>query len=90
EEKKQLESLVINANTCAVNGEIVGKSAFEIAKLAGIDVPVDTKILIAECFTVGEKEPLTREKLSPVLAAIKVKGYEEGFERCEEMLELGG
>ncbi|GGI14713.1 bifunctional acetaldehyde-CoA/alcohol dehydrogenase [Gottfriedia solisilvae] len=90
EEKKKLESLVINEQTCAVNSDIVGKSAFEIAKLAGIDVPVDTKILIAECFSVGEKEPLTREKLSPVLAAIKVKGYEEGFKRCEEMLELGG
>jgi len=90
EEKKRLESLVINEQTCAVNSDIVGKSAFEIAKLAGIDVPVDTKILIAECFSVGEKEPLTREKLSPVLAAIKVKGYEEGFKRCEEMLELGG
>ncbi len=90
EEKKKLESLVINEQSCAVNSDIVGKSAFEIAKLAGIDVPVDTKILIAECFSVGENEPLTREKLSPVLAAIKVKGYEEGFKRCEEMLELGG
>jgi len=90
EEKKKLESLVINENTCAVNSDIVGKSAFEIAKLAGIDVSVDTKILVAECFSVGENEPLTREKLSPVLAAIKVKGFEEGFKRCEEMLAFGG
>lgn len=90
EEKKKLESLVINEQTCAVNGDIVGKSAFEIAKLAGINVPGDTKILIAECSSVGVNEPLTREKLSPVLAAIKVKGYEEGFKRCEEMLALDG
>jgi len=90
DEKKKLEKLVINELTCAVNGEIVGKSAFEIASLAGIKVSEDTKLLIVECGSVGPKEPLTREKLSPVLAAIKVKGYEEGFKRCEEMLELGG
>ncbi|XZF77127.1 bifunctional acetaldehyde-CoA/alcohol dehydrogenase [Bacillus sp. AL-1R] len=90
EDKKKLEKLVINEATCAVNGDIVGKSAYEIAKLAGIIVPEDTKILIVECTSVGEKEPLTREKLSPVLAAIKVNDKEEGFKRCGEMLELGG
>lgn len=90
DEKKKLESIVINEHTCAVNSDIVGKSAFGIAKLAGINVPEDTKILIVECSSVGVNEPLTREKLSPVLAAIKVKGYEEGFKRCEEMLHLGG
>ncbi|PGL69673.1 bifunctional acetaldehyde-CoA/alcohol dehydrogenase [Bacillus sp. AFS055030] len=90
EDKKKLEKLVINEATCAVNGDIVGKSAYEIAKLAGIIVPEDTKILIVECTSVGAKEPLTREKLSPVLAAIKVNDKEEGFKRCGEMLELGG
>jgi acetaldehyde dehydrogenase / alcohol dehydrogenase len=90
DEKKKLETLVINENTCAVNSDIVGKSAFEIASLAGIKVPEDTKILIVECSTIGGKEPLTREKLSPVLAAIKVKSQEEGFKRCKEMLQLGG
>lgn len=90
EEKKKLEKLVINENTCVVNSDIVGKSAFEIASLAGIKVPEDTKILIVECASVGVKEPLTREKLSPVLAAVKVKSQEEGFKRCEEMLNLGG
>ncbi|PEL10530.1 bifunctional acetaldehyde-CoA/alcohol dehydrogenase [Bacillus sp. AFS017336] len=90
EDKKKLEKLVINETTCAVNGDIVGKSAYEIAKLAGVSVPVDTKILIVECDNVGANEPLTREKLSPVLAIIKVNDKEEGFKRCEEMLELGG
>ncbi|WP_088013865.1 bifunctional acetaldehyde-CoA/alcohol dehydrogenase [Gottfriedia acidiceleris] len=90
EDKKKLEKLVINEATCAVNSDIVGKSAFEIATLAGVTVPKDTKILIVECESVGVNEPLTREKLSPVLAVIKVNGKEEGFKRCEEMLELGG
>lgn len=88
EEKKKLEKLVINENTCAVNADIVGKPAYEIASLAGVDVPQDTKILIVECEQVGE--PLTREKLSPVLAAIKVKGKDEGIKVCDEILHFGG
>lgn len=90
EEKKKLEMLVINESTCAVNADIVGKPAFEIASLAGINVPEATKILIAECSSVGAKEPLTREKLSPVLACLKAKSTEEGFTLCEDMLHLGG
>ncbi|MFF2876126.1 bifunctional acetaldehyde-CoA/alcohol dehydrogenase [Gottfriedia sp. NPDC057991] len=88
EEKKKLEGLVINENTCAVNADIVGKSPYEIATKAGVDVPQDTKILIVECERVGE--PLTREKLSPVLAAIKVKGKDEGIKTCDEILHFGG
>ncbi|KIQ95468.1 Aldehyde-alcohol dehydrogenase [Anoxybacillus thermarum] len=90
EEKKKVEKLVINENTCAVNANIVGKPAYEIAKMAGVDVPVDTKILVAELKSVGPQEPLSREKLSPVLACYKVNSTEEGLKRAEEMLEFGG
>ena len=90
EEKKKVEKLVINENTCAVNPNIVGKPAYEIAKMAGVDVPVDTKILVAELKSVGPQEPLSREKLSPVLACYKVNSTEEGLKLAEEMLEFGG
>ncbi|MCR6096312.1 bifunctional acetaldehyde-CoA/alcohol dehydrogenase [Salipaludibacillus agaradhaerens] len=90
EERKKVEKLVINEDTCAVNPQIVGKPAAEIAKLAGVTVPQETKILIAELKTVGPESPLSREKLSPVLACYKVKNHEEGFKRAEEMLEFGG
>ncbi|UTR14831.1 bifunctional acetaldehyde-CoA/alcohol dehydrogenase [Salipaludibacillus sp. LMS25] len=90
EERKKVEKLVINEETCAVNPQIVGKPAAEIAKLAGVTVPQETKILIAELKTVGPESPLSREKLSPVLACYKVKNHDEGFKRAEEMLEFGG
>jgi acetaldehyde dehydrogenase/alcohol dehydrogenase len=90
EEKKKVEKLVINENTCAVNPDIVGKPAYEIAKMAGVEVPKDTKILVAELKGVGPQYPLSREKLSPVLACYKVNSTEEGLKRCEEMLEFGG
>ncbi|HDR4537180.1 bifunctional acetaldehyde-CoA/alcohol dehydrogenase [Bacillus cereus] len=90
EERIKLEKLVINENTCAVNSDIVGKSAHYIAALVGIKVPEDTKILVAEIKGVGAEYPLSREKLSPVLACIKANSREEGFKYCEEMLNLGG
>lgn len=90
DETKKVSSLVINENTCAVNANIVGKSAHFIAKLAGVTVPEDTKILIAELKGVGPDYPLSREKLSPVLACYKVKTTDEGIKRASEMLQFGG
>ncbi|MDA2310512.1 MULTISPECIES: bifunctional acetaldehyde-CoA/alcohol dehydrogenase [Bacillus cereus group] len=90
EERSKLEKLVINENTCAVNSDIVGKSAQYIAELVGITVPKNTKMLVAEIKGIGAAYPLSREKLSPVLACVKANSLEEGFTYCEEMLNLGG
>ncbi|MCY8952594.1 bifunctional acetaldehyde-CoA/alcohol dehydrogenase [Bacillus cereus] len=90
EERKKLEKLVINENTCAVNSDIVGKSAQYIADLVGITVPEHTKMLVAEIQGIGAAYPLSREKLSPVLACVKANSLEEGFTYCKEMLNLGG
>ncbi|PFK73624.1 bifunctional acetaldehyde-CoA/alcohol dehydrogenase [Bacillus cereus] len=90
EERKKLEKLVINENTCAVNSDIVGKSAQYIADLVGITVPEHTKMLVAEIQGIGAAYPLSREKLSPVLACVKANSLEKGFTYCEEMLNLGG
>ncbi len=89
-EKQLVEKLVINENTCAVNANIVGKPAYEIAQMAGVSVPEGTKILVAELTGVGPQFPLSREKLSPVLACYKVNSLAEGLKRAEEMLEFGG
>ncbi|WP_305765090.1 bifunctional acetaldehyde-CoA/alcohol dehydrogenase [Alkalihalobacillus trypoxylicola] len=90
EELKKVEKLVISEKTCAVNPSIVGKKAYEIAQYAGINVPIDTKILIAELTTVGSQSPLSREKLSPVLACYKAENVEHGFKLSEEILAFGG
>ncbi|WP_053361610.1 bifunctional acetaldehyde-CoA/alcohol dehydrogenase [Bacillus sp. FJAT-27251] len=90
EEIRKVEKLVINENTCAVNADIVGMPAWRIAEMAGVTVPEDTKILVAELDGVGPQYPLSREKLSPVLACYRANSTEEGFQRAEEMLEFGG
>lgn len=74
----------------SVRGPIAGKSAYQIAQLAGIHVPKDTKVLIAEIDGVGPDYPLSREKLSPVLSMYKAKDHEEAFKITEELLEFGG
>ncbi|OJG14664.1 aldehyde-alcohol dehydrogenase [Enterococcus canintestini] len=89
-ELKKLEDAVMNEGKYAVNPAIVGHPATEIAKLAGIKVPEGTKMLIAELDGVGADYPLSREKLSPVLAMMKAQSTEHGFDLAQGMLELGG
>lgn len=89
-ELKKLEDAVMNEGKYAVNPAIVGYSAEHIAKLAGIKVPKGTKILIAELEGAGPEYPLSREKLSPVLAMMKSTNSDHAFDLCEAMLDLGG
>lgn len=90
EEIKLLEPVVINLEKGSVNPAIVGKSPADIAAMAGITVPAGTKILCTELEDVGPEYPLSKEKLSPVLAVIKAKTLEHGLKLCEKMIELGG
>mgnify|MGYP001278527666 CR=1 FL=1 len=90
EEVKILEPIVINPSKQMVNPDIVGKYPYEIAALAGIKIPKETKVLCCEIGDVGENFPLSREKLSPVLAIIKAKDVEDGMQKSEAMLNLGG
>lgn len=90
EEIKKLEKTAIDEAKCAINPAVVGQSAYKIAKMAGLEVPEDTKILIAKLNGVGPKYPLSREKLSPILAYYIVDGWEQGIKIAEDMVEFGG
>ncbi|MDG2960758.1 bifunctional acetaldehyde-CoA/alcohol dehydrogenase [Bisgaard Taxon 10/6] len=96
-EKALLEAFMFgvkaNSANCAgakLNADVVGKSAYWIAQQAGFDVPEKTNILAAECKEVSPKEPLTREKLSPVLAILKSNSTEQGLALSEAMVEFNG
>ncbi|MGM9814222.1 MAG: bifunctional acetaldehyde-CoA/alcohol dehydrogenase [Candidatus Enteromonas sp.] len=97
EEKTKLEAYMFGVtkgsgkeDEAKLRGEVAGMSAKNIAKNAGFDVPEGTQIIAVNCTEVGSIEPLSREKLSPILAVYKVKDAKEGFEQCEKMLEFGG
>jgi acetaldehyde dehydrogenase (acetylating) len=87
-EKKKLENTVLRDGR--INPDIVGKPAAYIADSAGFSVSNNIKVLVANCDTVGKSEPLSIEKLSPVLAFYTVDGWLEGCHKCIELLEFGG
>ncbi|MDN3015012.1 bifunctional acetaldehyde-CoA/alcohol dehydrogenase [Paenibacillus sp. BSR1-1] len=90
EERLMVERIAIDPKTESLNPMIVGLPAAMIAKMAGVNVPVNTKILIAEIEGVGPHYPLSSEKLSPILACYKVNSFVDGLRIAEETLEYGG
>jgi acetaldehyde dehydrogenase/alcohol dehydrogenase len=90
EEIPRLEALATCGEVCSLNPDVVGRSAVQIAEMAGITVPPDAKILVAEQGGVGREYPLSREKLSPILAYYEVEDYREGTARAVEMVSFGG
>ena len=96
-EKEMLEQYMFgvkaftkNVAAAKLNPDIVGKSAAWIAERAGFTVNPRTSIIIVECKEVGPNEPLTREKLSPVLAMLKAESVDDGFDKAEAMVMFNG
>ena len=81
-------------NTILINGtlnaKIVGQSACTIAKLAGVEVPETTKILIGEVESVELSEAFAREKLSPVLAMYRAVDFNDALNKAERLVADGG
>ena len=84
---KVRKTIIINGS---LNAKIVGQSAYKIAKLSGVDVPENSKILIGEVESVDISEEFAHEKLSPVLAMYKFDTIEEAFDNAEQLIADGG
>lgn len=87
ETQKVRKTIIING---ALNAKIVGQTAHTIAKLAGVDVPENTKIIIGEVESVDISEEFAHEKLSPVLAMYKAKTFDEAIAKAERLVADGG
>ena len=85
--EKVRKTIIINGG---LNAKIVGQSAHTIAKLAGVDVPENTKIIIGEVESVDISEEFAHEKLSPVLAMYKAKTFDEAIAKAERLVADGG
>ncbi len=85
--EKVRKTILING---ALNAKIVGQSAYKIAALADIEVPVGTKILIGEVESVDISEEFAHEKLSPVLAMYRVKSFDEALDKADVLVSDGG
>ena len=85
--EKVRKTILINGS---LNAKIVGQTAHTIAKLAGVDVPKDTKIIIGEVESVDIREEFAHEKLSPVLAMYKAQTFDEALAKAERLVADGG
>ena len=85
--EKVRKTIIING---ALNAKIVGQTAYTIAKLAGVEVPEATKILIGEVDSVNIDEEFAHEKLSPVLAMYKAKDFDEALAKAAQLVADGG
>lgn len=96
-EKRMLEEFIFGvaagSENCAgakLNPTVVGQSPQWIAEKAGFTVPEDTSIILAEVSGVGPHEPLTREKLAPVLAVLRAATPDEGIDLARQMVDFDG
>ncbi|NCR07270.1 MAG: bifunctional acetaldehyde-CoA/alcohol dehydrogenase [Microcystis aeruginosa LG13-11] len=73
-----------------INPDIVGQPVEKLAAMAGISVPEDTRLLIAEVENIGLEEPFSYEKLSPILAMYRAKDFEDGIKKAEKLVLFAG
>ncbi|MBQ7585252.1 MAG: bifunctional acetaldehyde-CoA/alcohol dehydrogenase [Desulfovibrionaceae bacterium] len=88
EEAERLAQIIFQNGS--LNNAIVGQSAAKIASMAGIEVPLDTKVLIAERTSVQADDPFAHEKLSPVLGFYRVPDFASAVSWAQSLIELGG
>ncbi|MBC5628397.1 bifunctional acetaldehyde-CoA/alcohol dehydrogenase [Clostridium sp. NSJ-6] len=89
EEIDKVRSIILNEKG-GLNADMVGQSAYKIAKMAGVEVPESAKVLVGEVTSVELEEPFSHEKLSPVLAMYRAKSFEEALDKADRLIELGG
>ncbi len=88
EENDKLRAHILNEGR--LNPKIVGQSVETLAQLAGIEIPAGTRVLIAEVEEIGANEPLSYEKLSPILALYRAPDFKGGVEKASQLVTFGG
>ena len=73
-----------------LNKDIVGKSAREVGKLAGIDVPETSRLILLPADGSGTEDVLAKEKLCPVIAIVPYKTFEEAINMAKSNLLVEG
>jgi acetaldehyde dehydrogenase (acetylating) len=90
EQKRALERVMIPPTGKGINPDVVGQQPRRIADMAGFEIPAGTKLMIVDLARVGSQDPLSREKLCPVLGYFVEEGWEACCRRAIELLRYGG
>lgn len=92
-DQKEVELLgrtVIDPETGFMRPMAVGQRATDIARVIGLSVKPNTKLLIAPIRGVGREHPLSVEKLFPVLSVYRAKSVDEALRVCVDVNHAGG
>nr|VFK29307.1 MAG: Acyl-CoA reductase [Candidatus Kentron sp. MB]VFK74738.1 MAG: Acyl-CoA reductase [Candidatus Kentron sp. MB] len=87
EERKLRRYLFSNGEA---NPDAAGKSAVWLAKQAGFSVSENIKTLIVEIDGAGSDEPISKEKLFPVLGYMVIDGVQSAIDAAQTMLNIIG
>ncbi len=90
EEAEKVGGVFFNPATHGVNASAVGRPAVKLAEMAGVKVPADTKVLIAETDDSGHDNPWANEKLCPVLGMFRAKTFDDALDLCCKLVNEGG
>jgi sulfoacetaldehyde dehydrogenase len=89
EEKAQLEAAMWDAEGHRTI-ETVARAAGVIATRAGFTLPAGKTFIIVKQDKIGKEHRFSGEKLSPVLAIFKYRGFDHALEMVSEVFEVGG
>ena len=89
-EAEVLGRTLVDRQTGCLQPIAVGQKATDIARVAGLVVKPNIKLLIAPIQGVGRQHPLSVEKLCPVLAVYRAKSADEALRVCVDVNHAGG
>ena len=73
-----------------LNKDVVGKSASEVGKMAGIDVPETTRLILLPADGSGTEDVLAKEKLCPVIAIVPYASFDDAVAMAKANLLVEG
>lgn len=87
EAQKIRSTLLING---ALNAKVVGQRPVTIAKMAGFEVPEETKVLIGEATSTDREEAFGHEKLTTILGMYKSENFDNALDIADTLLRNNG
>ena len=73
-----------------LNKDVVGKSASEVGKLAGIEIPDSSRLILLPADGSGTEDVLAKEKLCPVIAIVSYATFEDAISMAKSNLLVEG
>tara|TARA_B100001057_G_scaffold294958_1_gene295071 strand:+ start:3765 stop:5153 length:1389 start_codon:yes stop_codon:yes gene_type:complete len=73
-----------------LNKDVVGKSASEVGKMAGIDVPETVRLILLPADGSGTEDILAKEKLCPVIAIVPYTNFDDAVAKAKANLLVEG